>query len=121
MITIGAGSLIRTPLRTGTAQRSDQKKADVVEHPKGFGHVGLLVKGSPDKARVTRHLVIRRLHKAVGSDLDCPSHSTFHYDRISPGDKYHVLRADGFLAIGSVRVGRDLMRFSLYDLRIMLT
>jgi hypothetical protein len=38
---------------------SKQKKADVVEHPQVFHHVGILVNGPPDFGRVALYLVIR--------------------------------------------------------------
>jgi hypothetical protein len=38
-----------------------QKKADVVEYPQVFDHVGLLVNGPPGVGRDALHLVIRRI------------------------------------------------------------
>jgi hypothetical protein len=35
------------------------KKADVAEHPKVFGHVGLLFNEPPGQSRVALHMVIR--------------------------------------------------------------
>jgi hypothetical protein len=40
---------------------SENKKADVVEHPQVLDHVGLLTDGPPRHIRVALHLVIRRL------------------------------------------------------------
>jgi hypothetical protein len=40
----------------GRAYDRKRKKADVVEHPEVFGHVGLLVNGPPRHGRVALHL-----------------------------------------------------------------
>ena len=45
----------------GSSQPPRTKKADVAEHPKVFGHVGLLFNESPGQSRVALHLVIRPL------------------------------------------------------------
>jgi hypothetical protein len=73
--------------------RHRNKKADVAEHPKAFGHVGLLFNEPPRQDRVVLHLVIRRafivthvMENAMG-----------HFSASTGGRLHVVLRRTKFL------------------------
>jgi hypothetical protein len=46
----------------GWIPATENKKADVAEHPKAFDHVGLLFDEPPRQAGAVLHLVIRRTY-----------------------------------------------------------
>jgi hypothetical protein len=58
--------------------RPKRKKADVLEHPQVFQHVGLLINGPPRHGRAALYLVIRRsphieFSKQNGEIQDAPA------------------------------------------------
>ncbi len=76
----------RTPVAVGPtlACETQNKKADVAEHPEEFRHVGLLFNESPGIDRVTLYLVVRQLCNSrvmlrrrlanCNGQIDAPAH-----------------------------------------------
>ena len=63
------------PVGAGAFLNSENKKADVVEHPGVFHHVGLLANEPPRHGRVALYLVIRQFRSKVAIKRCCGSFS----------------------------------------------